>query len=57
MEYAGLYLLEDKIHFRAISVLTVSDLIFGDEKATAEERERTFNDMINISLETAIAGK
>lgn len=57
MESAGLYLLAAKLHFRALSVLTVSDLIFGDEKATAEERERTFNDMINISLETAIAGK
>lgn len=54
MESAGLYLLGAKLHFRALSVLTVSDLIFGDEKTTAAERERTFNDMINISLETAI---
>lgn len=54
MESAGLYLLGAKLHFKALSVLTVSDLIFGDEKATAEERERTFNDMIKISLETAI---
>ena len=37
-----------------LKLLTVSDLIFGDEKASAEERERTFNDMIKISLETAI---
>ena len=57
MESAGLYLLAAKLHFRALSVLTVSDLIFGEEKTTAEEREKTFNDMINISLETAIAGK
>ena len=57
MESAGLYLLAAKLHFRAMSVLTVSDLIFGEEKTTAEEREKTFNDMINISLETAIAGK
>lgn len=32
MESAGLYLLAAKLHFRALSVLTVSDLIFGDEK-------------------------
>ncbi|KRL56194.1 MULTISPECIES: purine-nucleoside phosphorylase [Furfurilactobacillus] len=57
MESAGLYLLGAKLHFRALSVLTVSDLIFGEEKTTAEEREKTFNDMINISLATAIAGK
>ncbi|GEK27911.1 purine-nucleoside phosphorylase [Furfurilactobacillus siliginis] len=57
MESAGLYLLGAKLHFRALSILTVSDLIFGEEKTTAEEREKTFNDMINISLDTAIAGK
>ena len=45
-----------KLHFRALSVLTVSDLLFGSqEKTTAAEREKTFNDMIKISLETAIA--
>ncbi|MCQ2569820.1 MAG: purine-nucleoside phosphorylase [Limosilactobacillus sp.] len=57
MESAGLYLLAAKLHFKALSVLTVSDLIFGDEKTTSEEREKTFNDMIKISLETAIADK
>ena len=55
MESAGLYLLAAKLHFRALSVLTVSDLLFGSqEKTTAAEREKTFNDMIKISLETAI---
>ena len=55
MESAGLYLLAAKLHFRALSVLTVSDLLFGSqEKTTAAERENTFNDMIKISLETAI---
>lgn len=56
MESAGPYLLAAKLHFRALSVLTVSDLLFGSqEKTTAAEREKTFNDMIKISLETAIA--
>lgn len=55
MESAGLYLLAAKLHFRALSVLTVSDLLFGSqEKTTAAKREKTFNDMIKISLETAI---
>lgn len=41
MESAGLYLLAAKLHFRALSVLTVSDLLFGSqEKTTAAERER-----------------
>lgn len=57
MESAGLYLLGAKLGFRALSILTVSDLIFSDEKTTSEERERTFNDMIAIALETAIAGE
>ena len=56
MESAGLYLLAAKLNFRALSVLTVSDVLFGSqEKKTAAEREKTFNDMIKISLETAIA--
>ena len=57
MESAGLYLLGAKLGFRALSVLTVSDLIFKEGKTTSEERERTFNDMIAIALETAVAGK
>lgn len=55
MESAGLYLLGAKLGFRALSVLTVSDLLFSEGKTTSEERERTFNDMITIALETAIA--
>lgn len=57
MESAGLYLLGAKLGFRALSILTVSDLIFAEGKTTSEEREKTFNDMITIALETAIADK
>ena len=55
MESAGLYLLGAKLGFRALSVLTVSDLLFSEGKTTSEERERTFNNMITIALEAAIA--
>lgn len=55
MESAGLYLLGAKLGFRALSVLTVSDLLFAEGQTTSEERERTFNDMITIALEAAIA--
>lgn len=57
MESAGLYLLGAKLGFRALSVLTVSDLLFKEGNTTSAERERTFNDMITIALETAIADK
>ncbi|MFT8407384.1 MAG: purine-nucleoside phosphorylase [Liquorilactobacillus nagelii] len=54
MESAGLYYLAAKLNFKALSILTVSDLILGDKKTTAEEREKTFNDMIEIALKTAV---
>lgn len=57
MESAGFYLLGSKLGFRALSILTVSDLLFADGYTTSEERERSFNDMIELSLETAIADK
>jgi Purine-nucleoside phosphorylase len=38
MESAGLYLLAAKLHFRALSVLTVSDLLFG-----SQEKQRLLN--------------
>ncbi|NEG69523.1 purine-nucleoside phosphorylase [Bifidobacterium choloepi] len=57
MESAGLYLLGKQLGFRALSILTVSDMIFGEGSTTSEERERSFNDMITLALETAIAVK
>ncbi|MDK2896421.1 MAG: purine-nucleoside phosphorylase [Candidatus Atribacteria bacterium] len=50
METAELYTLAARYGVRALSILTVSDSVVTGEATTAEERERTFTDMINIAL-------
>lgn len=56
MESAALYLIAAKYHVKALAIFTVSDHIIADEKpATAEERQTSFNGMIKIALDTAIA--
>ena len=55
MEAAALYLLAAKHHVQALAIFTVSNHLTVDEpETTAEERETSFNDMIEIALETAI---
>ncbi len=54
METAALYTLAAKFGRQALSVLTISDHIITGEETTAEERQTTFNDMIELALEAAI---
>lgn len=54
METAALYTLAAKFNRQALSVLTISDHIMTGEVTTAEERQTTFNEMIEVALETAI---
>jgi purine-nucleoside phosphorylase len=54
METTALYTIAAKYGVNALSVLTVSDHIFTGEETTAEERQTTFNEMIEIALEAAI---
>ncbi|MBO9128309.1 purine-nucleoside phosphorylase [Bacillus sp. 165] len=54
METTALYTLAAKFGVNALSVLTVSDHIFTGEETTAEERQTTFNDMIEIALEASL---
>lgn len=54
METAALYTLAAKYKARALSLLTISDSIFTDKITSAEEREKTFSEMIEIALETAV---
>lgn len=54
METAALYTLAAKFDRKALSVLTVSDHVLTGEETTAEERQTTFNEMIEVALETAI---
>lgn len=54
MEAAGLYLLAAKYNKKALSLLTISDHLLTGEETTSEEREKTFDDMMIIALETAL---
>ncbi|WP_153126442.1 purine-nucleoside phosphorylase [Peribacillus tepidiphilus] len=54
METTALYTIAAKFGRKALSVLTVSDHIITGEETTAEERQTTFNDMIEVALEAAI---
>ncbi len=53
METAGLYMLAAANHKKALSILTISDHLFKTEALTADERERSFNNMMRIALELA----
>lgn len=54
MESTALYTLAAKYNRKALSILTVSDHILTGEETTAEERQTTFNDMMEIALDTII---
>ena len=54
METAGLYTLATKYEAKALSILTISDSLVSPEITSAEEREKTFSEMIELALETAI---
>lgn len=55
MEAAALYMLAAKFDVQALAVLTISNHIITGESTSAKEREQSFNDMIKVALETAIA--
>ncbi|WP_407271909.1 purine-nucleoside phosphorylase [Radiobacillus sp. PE A8.2] len=54
METTALYTLAAKYNRQALSILTVSDHILTGEETTAEERQTTFTEMMEIALEAAI---
>ncbi len=53
METTALYTLAAKYGRKALSILTVSDHILTGEATSSEERQTTFNEMIEVALETA----
>lgn len=55
MEAAELYTLAARYGRRALAVLTVSDHLQTGEALPAEQRERSFGDMVEIALEAAFA--
>ena len=54
MEAAALYTQAAKAGVRALTILTVSDHLVTNEVTTAEERQSTFNQMIEVALEAAL---
>lgn len=55
MEAAELYILAARYGVRALAILTVSDHIVTGEELSADQRERSFGEMIEIALEAAFA--
>jgi purine-nucleoside phosphorylase len=54
MESAGLYPLAAEHGVEALAVCTVSDNIRTGEAMSSEDRQTSFNDMIELALETAL---
>lgn len=53
MEAAALYMTAIHLGAKALCILTVSDSLVTWEETSAEEREKTFTDMMKIALEIA----
>lgn len=56
MEAAGLYAVASRYRAEALAILTVSDDLLTQQHLSSEQRERSFNQMITVALETAISG-
>ena len=56
MEAAGIYGVAAEYGAKALTICTVSDHIRTHEQTTAEERQLTFNDMIEIALDSVLIG-
>jgi purine-nucleoside phosphorylase len=55
MEASALYTIAAAHGRRALSICTISDHVVTGERTTAEERERTFGDMVEIALAAGTA--
>ncbi|WP_202080571.1 purine-nucleoside phosphorylase [Caldalkalibacillus salinus] len=54
METSALYTLAARFNRKALSVLTVSDHLITGEQTSSEERQKTFNEMIEVALDTSL---
>jgi purine-nucleoside phosphorylase len=52
METAALYTLAAKFGVKGLAILTISDHLLTGEETSSEERQLTFNQMIEMALET-----
>jgi purine-nucleoside phosphorylase len=54
METAALYTIAAQFGARALTILTVSDIIASGEHLGARDREQSFSQMVEIALDTAV---
>ncbi|SOC38915.1 purine-nucleoside phosphorylase [Salinicoccus kekensis] len=54
MESAALFTISKKFDARALAILTVSDHVLTGEATSSEERQTTFNEMIEVALDAAL---
>ncbi len=54
METSQLYTLAARFRRRALSIVTVSDLMYGPETSSSEERESGFRNMVQLALAAAL---
>ncbi len=50
METAGLYTIAAQYKVRALAILTISDSLVTNERSSVEERETSFEEMVEIAL-------
>jgi purine-nucleoside phosphorylase len=55
MEAAALYMNAARAGKRALAICTVSDHLLTHEATTAEERQTSFTDMMELALEVAVS--
>ncbi|NLP30528.1 MAG: purine-nucleoside phosphorylase [Clostridiales bacterium] len=54
MEAAALYMNAARLGAKALTIVTISDHFVTGGRLTAEEREKSFTDMMKLALETAV---
>ena len=54
MESSALFTISKKFDARALAILTVSDHVLTGEATSSEERQTTFNEMIEVALDAAL---
>jgi purine-nucleoside phosphorylase len=54
MEAAGIYTIAAKYKVKALTVLTISDSLITGEQLSAEARESSFREMVQIALAAAM---
>ena len=55
MEAAALYMNAARSSKKALAICTVSDSLITGEALSAEERQSSFTEMMQLSLETAVS--